>query len=119
MFHGVELCWLIGLKPGLAFHEAALHQLVQSRQLGVMPNKDRPLVDRHAPKNGVGWLVNAQQGKVSQFRNDNPTAHAQWVVVETRQLRGGGQPIARKMLSPTHTTYYCLAKQAFSSHVES
>jgi len=20
-----------------------------------MPNKDRPLVDRHAPKNGVGW----------------------------------------------------------------
>ena len=103
----------------LAFLAPALHQLVQSCQLGVMPNKDRPLVDRHAPKNGVGWLVNAQQGKVSQFRNDNPTAHAQWVVVETRQLRGGGQPIARKMLSPTHTTYYCLAKQAFSSHVES
>ncbi len=22
-----------------------------------MPNKDRPLVDRHAPKKGVGWLT--------------------------------------------------------------
>jgi hypothetical protein len=28
-----------------------------------MPNKDRPLVDRHAPKNGVGWLMNAQEEK--------------------------------------------------------
>jgi hypothetical protein len=28
-----------------------------------MPNKDRPLVDRHAPNKGVGWLVNDQQGK--------------------------------------------------------
>ena len=26
------------------------------RHRGVMPNKDRPLVDRHAPKKGVGWL---------------------------------------------------------------
>ncbi len=51
-----------------------------------MSNKDRPLVERHAPKKGVGWLVNTQQGKVSQFRNDNPTAHAQWVVVETRPI---------------------------------
>jgi len=63
-----------------------------------MPNKDRPLVDRHAPKNGVGWLVNAQQGKVCSFTNDSPTAHAQWVVVETRPLRGGGQPVVRRML---------------------
>ncbi len=58
-----------------------------------MPNKDRPLVDRHAPKNGVGWLENTQQGKVTQLRNDNPTAHAQWVVVETRPLRGSGQTV--------------------------
>ncbi|WP_413745476.1 hypothetical protein [Synechococcus sp. MIT S9507] len=27
-----------------------------------MPNKDRPLVDRHPPKNGVGWLMNDQEG---------------------------------------------------------
>jgi len=25
-----------------------------ARHHGVIPNKDRPLVDRHAPKNGVG-----------------------------------------------------------------
>ena len=65
---------------------------------GVMPNKDRPLVDRHAPKNGVGWLLNDQQGKVCSFTNANPTSHAQWVVVETRPLRGGGQPVVRRML---------------------
>jgi hypothetical protein len=63
-----------------------------------MPNKDRPLVDRHAPKNGGGCLVKDQEGKVCSFRNDNPTAHAQWIVVETRPLRGGGQPVVRRML---------------------
>ncbi|WP_114994509.1 DUF1651 domain-containing protein [Synechococcus sp. UW179A] len=63
-----------------------------------MPNKDRPLVDRHTPKNDVGWLVNDQQGKACSFTNANPTAHAQWVVVETRPLRGGGQPVIRRML---------------------
>ena len=54
-----------------------------------MPSKDRPLVDRHAPKDGVGWLMNAQQGKVCRFENDMPSAHAEWVEVETRPLRGG------------------------------
>ena len=63
-----------------------------------MPNKDRPLVDRHAPKNGVGWLVNTQEQKVCSFTNANPTAHAQWVVVETWSLSGQGQPVVRPML---------------------
>ena len=63
-----------------------------------MPNKDRPLVDRHATKNGFGWLVNDQEQKVCSFTNANPTSHAQWVVVETRPLRGGGQPVVRRML---------------------
>ena len=63
-----------------------------------MPNKDRPLVDRHAPKKGVGWLVNDQEQKVCSFTNANPTAHAQSVVVEMRPLRGGGQPVIRRML---------------------
>ena len=49
----------------------------QSFQTLLMPKKDRPLVDRHPPKNGVGWLVNAQQGKVCSFTNDSPTTHAQ------------------------------------------
>ncbi|KZR92553.1 hypothetical protein MITS9509_01002 [Synechococcus sp. MIT S9509] len=63
-----------------------------------MPNKDRPLVDRHAPKNGVGWLMNDQEQKVCRFRNDMPTQHAQWVVVETSPLRDSGQPVIRRML---------------------
>ena len=54
-----------------------------------MANKDRPLVDRHAPKNGVGWLMNDQEDKVCSFTNNVPTKKAQWVVVETRPLRGG------------------------------
>ena len=63
-----------------------------------MPNKDRPLVDLHAAKNGVGWLVNTQEQKVSRFKNDIPTQHAQWVEVETRSLTGSGQPVIRRML---------------------
>ena len=63
-----------------------------------MPNKDRPLVDLHPPKNGVGWLMNTQEQKVCRFQNDMPTQHAQWVVVETRPLRGSGQPVIRRML---------------------
>ena len=63
-----------------------------------MPNKDRPLVDRHLPKNGEGWLMSTQVQKVCRFRDEMPTAHAQWVVVETRPLRGCGQPVVRRML---------------------
>ena len=63
-----------------------------------MPNKDKPLVDRHAPKDGVGWLMNDIEGKVCRFANDIPTAHAQWVEVETRPLQGGGQPVIRRLL---------------------
>ena len=62
------------------------------------PNKERPQVDRNAPKKGVGWLMNTEQGKACSFTNDSPTARAQWVIVETRPLRGGGQPVIRKML---------------------
>ena len=62
-----------------------------------MPNKDRPLVDRHAPKKGVGWLVNDQEGKFCSFTKANPTEHAQWVVIETRPLRGSGQSVVLRM----------------------
>ena len=50
-----------------------------------MSNKDRPLVDRHAPKNGVGWLMNDQESKVCSFTKDMPTAHAHLAIVETGQ----------------------------------
>ena len=63
-----------------------------------MPIKDRPLVDRHPPQKGEGWLLNNQEQKVCRFKNDMPTRHTQWVIVETRPLRGGGQPVIRRML---------------------
>jgi len=40
-----------------------------------MPNKDRPLVDRHSPKKGVGWLMNTLEQKVCSFTNANPTTY--------------------------------------------
>jgi len=42
--------------------------------------------------------MNDQEQKVCRFQNDLPTYHAQWVVVETRPLHGGGQPVIRRML---------------------
>ena len=60
-----------------------------------MPNKEKPLDDRHAPKNGVGSLIADREWKIGRFTNDTPTAHAQWVEVETRLLRGGGQLVIR------------------------
>ena len=57
-----------------------------------MPNKDRPLVDRHPPKRGVGWLMNEEEKKVCSFKNDMQTQLAQWVEFETRSLTDNGQP---------------------------
>lgn len=62
-----------------------------------MPNKSLPPVDLHGPKDDDGWVMNDQQGKVYSFTNTNPTAHARWVAVETRPLRGIGQPVMRRM----------------------
>jgi hypothetical protein len=63
-----------------------------------MPNQDRPLVDLHAPKNGVAWLLDDEEAKVCSFTNANPTARAQWVVVKTSSLRGSDQVVVRWML---------------------
>ena len=63
-----------------------------------MPKKNQPLVDRHPQKEGEGWLLNEQEQLVVCFRNTLPSAHGQWVEVETRPLRGGGQAIVRRML---------------------
>ena len=73
-----------------------------------MPNKDKPLVDRHAPKDGVGWLMNDREGKVYRFANDMATVHAQWVEVETRPMQGGGQPVIRRC---SDTTLFLLGKR--------
>ena len=71
-----------------------------------MPNKDRPLVERHAPKKGVGWLLNDQEGKVCSYANDSRTAHAQWVVVETRPLRGDGHQSSYAGCAITQLKYW-------------
>jgi len=63
-----------------------------------MPKKDRPLVDRHPQKNGEGWLLNEQEQLIVCFRNALPSAHANWIELETRPMRGNGQPIVRRML---------------------
>ena len=39
--------------------------------------------DSHAKAGGEGWLVNAQQQKVVQFKPDASTVHAEWVAVRT------------------------------------
>ena len=63
-----------------------------------MPNKDKPIFDRHAPKNGVGCLMNDIEGKVCRFANEMSTAHDQWVEVEIRPLRVDGQPVIKHLL---------------------
>ena len=52
----------------------------------------------HPQKNGEGWLLNQQEQKVVCFRNALASAHAKWVEVETRPLRGGGQSVVWRML---------------------
>jgi len=52
----------------------------------------------HPQKNGEGWLLNEQEQLVVCFRNALASAHAQWVEIETRPLRGGGRPVVRRML---------------------
>ena len=63
-----------------------------------MPKKGRQQVDRHPQKNGEGWLLNEQEQLVVCFRNALPSAHAKWIELETRPMRGSGQPIVRRML---------------------
>ena len=41
-------------------------------------NRDNP-----AKAGGEGWLVNAHQQKVVQFKSDGFTVHAEWVAVRT------------------------------------
>jgi len=40
---------------------------LKSLQTSRMPNMGRPLVERHAPKNGVGWLINSREKMVCSF----------------------------------------------------
>ena len=63
-----------------------------------IPKKDRPLVDRHPQKSGEGCLLNEQEQLIVCYRNALPSAQAKWIELETRPMRGSGQPIVRRML---------------------
>ena len=43
--------------------------------------------DSPAKAGGEGWLVNAQQQKVVQFKPDASTVHAEWVVLTASLMR--------------------------------
>ena len=48
-----------------------------------MPSKDRATHDPLEKSGGEGWLTNADQQKIVQFKPDAATAHAEWVAVRT------------------------------------
>ena len=52
-------------------------------RLHPMPSKDRATHDPPEKPGGEGWLANADQQKIVQFRPDTATAHAEWVAVRT------------------------------------
>ena len=52
-------------------------------RLCAMPIKDRSINPQLEIPGGEGWLVNADQQKLVQFKPDTATAHAQWVAVLT------------------------------------
>ena len=57
--------------------------------------------DQPVSAGGEGWLVNADQHKVVQFKPDTPTAHAEWVILRTFHWRPPDYPIPqtrRRML---------------------
>ncbi len=57
--------------------------------------------DHPVSPGGEGWLVNADQHKVVQFKPDTPTADAQWVILRTFNWRPPDYPIPqtrRRML---------------------
>ena len=48
-----------------------------------MPSKDRATHDPQEKSGGEGWLANADQQKIVQFKPDAKTAHTEWVAVRT------------------------------------
>ena len=49
--------------------------------------------DQPVSSGGEGWLVNAVQHKVVQFKPDTPATHAEWVILRTFHWRPPDYPI--------------------------
>ena len=70
-------------------------------QTSPMPRYRPDLNDHPVKAAGEGWLVNADQLKVVQFKPDTPTAHAEWVILRTFHWQPPDYPIPqtrRRML---------------------
>ena len=66
-----------------------------------MPNRDLATNPSPEKPDGEGWLANADQQKIVQFKPDAPTAHGQWVILRTFHWRPPDYPIPqtrRRML---------------------
>ena len=66
-----------------------------------MFNEGSRYKDNPAKAGGEGWLVNAQQQKVVQFKPDASTVHAEWVAVRTYSWTPPSPPVPqtrRRML---------------------
>mgnify|MGYP001225207718 FL=1 len=66
-----------------------------------MSIKDRSIHPPPEKHDEEGWLANADQGKIVQFKPDAPTAHGQWVIIHTFHWRTLDYPIPqtrRRML---------------------
>ena len=51
--------------------------------------------DQPVSSGGEGWLVNADQHKVVQFKPNVPTTHAEWVILQTFHWRSPDYPIPK------------------------
>jgi hypothetical protein len=52
-------------------------------RIRLMPNKALATNPSSDKSGGEGWLANADQQKIVQFKPDSATAHAEWVAVRT------------------------------------
>ena len=62
------------------------------------PRRTAQLLIIQPQKNREDWLLIEQEQLVVCFRNALPLAHAKWIELETRPMRGSEAPIVRRML---------------------
>ena len=72
-------------------------------RLRTMPNRNRITKEPPVKSGGEGWLVNAAQQLLVQFKPDTPSAQEQWVSVRTYGWKPPHPPepqSRRRMLRP-------------------
>ena len=61
--------------------------MIDLARLFAMPIKDQSTNPQPEIPGGEGWLANADQQKLVQFKPDTATAHAQWVLLRMLHWR--------------------------------